>query len=178
MKTCQYLIEVTYMQNKADILVVFYCSPLLDPTWQTVETVHSKLCTRNSQNRPRSFTQTLFWWQKSCGSTLSWPHCKGTCGNLSLVEWSLISQKSRESVWPNTSQGQTDDEQAMAELVKCSPDVTHSLDKCQEPTPVIHFIAVIDANECSSLTRLFRISAYVCVSLGTSKQKYQEIPTE
>ena len=32
MKTCQYLIEVTYMQNKADILGGFYCSPLLDPT--------------------------------------------------------------------------------------------------------------------------------------------------
>ena len=86
------------MRNKADILDGFYCSPLLDPTWQTVETIHSKSCARNSQNRPQSFMETLFWWQKSCGSTLSWPHCKGTCGELTLVGWSSISQKSRESL--------------------------------------------------------------------------------
>ena len=59
-----------------------------------------------------------------------------------------------ENHWPNTSQGQNDDDQAMTELGKCSPDVTHSFVNCQEHTPVVDFFAVIDAKKYSSLTRL------------------------
>ena len=66
-----------------------------------------------------------------------------------------------ENHWPNTSQGQTDDEQAMAELGKCSPDVTHSLVNCQEHTRMVNFTAIIDTKKYSSLTQLLRISAYV-----------------
>ena len=66
-----------------------------------------------------------------------------------------------ENHWPNTSQGQTDDEQAMAELGKCSPDVTHLLVNCQEHTRMVDFTAIIDTKKFSSLTQLLRISAYV-----------------
>lgn len=59
----------------------------------------------------------------------------------------------------------------MAELGKCSPDVTHSLVNCQEHTPVVVFIAVIDATRYSSLTRLLRISAYVLRFIGNLKAK-------
>ena len=59
----------------------------------------------------------------------------------------------------------------MAELGKCSPDGTHSLVNCQEHTPVVVFIAVIDAKRYSSLTRLLRISAYVLRFIGNLKAK-------
>ena len=49
----------------------------------------------------------------------------------------------------------------MAELGKCSPDVTHSLVNCQEHTRMVDFTAIIDTKKYSSLTQLLRISAYV-----------------
>ena len=49
----------------------------------------------------------------------------------------------------------------MAELGKCSPDVTHSLVNCQEHTHMVDFTAIIDTKKYSSLTQLLRISAYV-----------------
>ena len=59
----------------------------------------------------------------------------------------------------------------MAEIGKCSPDVTHSLVNCQEHNPMVDFIAVIDAKKYSSLTRLLCISAYVLRFIGNLKEK-------
>ena len=59
----------------------------------------------------------------------------------------------------------------MAELGKCSPDVTHSLVNCQEHTRMVDFTAIIDTKKYSSLTQLLRISAYVLRFIGNLKAK-------
>ena len=66
-----------------------------------------------------------------------------------------------EEDWPKTTQVETNDEQAMAQFVKCHPDVTHYLLNSQEHSPLVNFGAVINEKKYSSLTRLLRISAYV-----------------
>ena len=59
----------------------------------------------------------------------------------------------------------------MAELGKCSPDVTHSLVNRQEHTRMVDFTAIIDTKKYSSLTQLLRISAYVLRFIGNLKAK-------
>ena len=59
----------------------------------------------------------------------------------------------------------------MAELGKCSPDVTHSLVNCQEHTRMVDFTAIIDTKKYSSLTQLLRISSYVLRFIGNLKAK-------
>ena len=58
-----------------------------------------------------------------------------------------------ESDWPKAPQEQTDDKQAMAELVKCPPNVTHSLVNSQESSTQVDFSAVVDPKNYNSLTK-------------------------
>ena len=116
----------------------------------------------------------------------SWKQCSGDKNPADLPSRGLTAKELVEnSLWlggpqflrnpenhrPNTPQGQTDDEQAMAELGKCSPDVTHWLVNCQEHTRIVDFNGTVDTKKYSSLTRLLGISAYVLRFIGNLKAK-------
>ena len=71
--------------------------------------------------------------------------------------------KNADSNWPKLPPVKVDNEEAMTELAKCPPNVTHFLLNTQECSNLVNLPAVIDPKNYSSLTslRLLRISAYV-----------------
>jgi len=69
--------------------------------------------------------------------------------------------KNPDSDWPKSPEMKADNEEAMIELVKRPPNVTHSLLNAQESLTPINFTAIIEPRKYSSLMRLLRISAYV-----------------
>ena len=104
----------------------------------------------------------------------TWNYCRGAQNPADLPSRGLSGKELMESslwwngseflrnpdsAWPKYPQVQTNDEEAMTELVKCPPHVTHSLLNTQERPTLVNFTAVIDPKKYSSLTRLLRISA-------------------
>ena len=134
------------------------------------------LCWIRHEKPWKQYTQSRVQVIRKIVPEASWKHCSGDKNPADLPSRGITAKeleenslwwgcpqflRNPENHWPNTSQGQTDDEQAMAELGKCSPGVTHSLVNCQEHTRMVDFTAIIDTKKYSSLTQLLRISAYV-----------------